>query len=168
MKAPLIDIESKTKIKKQKEVKIYGLNYNRRLIILISFNIIGYILQMDSFSRFYQSVIEKNPENFGFLYSIGSICSLIGATIFFGCKIQFERMKDDSRKYISLIFILSIIFCLFSPLMPNNKFFYTVITFTIFVQIVTYWYYFLTFFPMIHKFFKAACIKTTTWITTKK
>ena len=170
MKDPLIDVESKKNLSKkdENENKIYGLTYNIRLIILILLNIVGYILQMDSFSRFYQCVIEKNPENFGFLYSLGSISSLFGATIFFGFKIQIKRMNDISRKNISIIFIISILFCLFSPLMPNNRFFYSIIILAIFIQIVTYWYYFLTFFPTLHKFFRAACIKTTNWITTKK
>jgi hypothetical protein len=77
-------------------------------------------------------------------------------------------MKDKSRRNISIIFISSLLFCLFSPLYPNNAFFYSVISFAILIQIITYWYYFLSFFPTVLKFLKSIFDRFFSWLTRSK
>lgn len=79
MKENLIDNKNT-----QNEKKDSNLNYKEKLCAFIFFNLLGYIIQLGSLTNLYRTVVNNEPGNFVFLYTLGNILSLIGTIIYVG------------------------------------------------------------------------------------
>ena len=155
MKENLLEIELPVK-KKLKfpslPKKKNFLSQKERLGAFIFFNALGYILQIGSYKNFYDSLFDENPGHFAFIYSLGNVLSLIGTFIYCGIKEQIRVMTDVDRRFVSFVFLGTLGFSLVVPFFWEGRIAKYVIGLAILVQMVSYWFYTLSFFPGLKKF----------------
>ncbi len=124
-----------------------NLSFKERVIAFVFFNAIGFLLQMGSFFRFINALANQNPEHFALVYSVGSILSLVGMLFLIGIQQQMKLIASENRRLISLIYFGSIVFCIVVSLTTNNAFAKFFVAIAVIVQMVSYWWYVLSYIP---------------------
>ena len=131
--------------------------FKYRLFLFILLNAAGFGLQMYSFSTYLKGIHEMNPVRFGLLYSLGNVLALLGMWMLVGIREQYRMMSHDRRRCTSLVFILSMIACLFIPFMQKGYLDKILICIAVFIQMVSYWWYALSYIPWLQDCIRSCC-----------
>lgn len=120
-----------------------SLSYKERLIgFCVCFGL-GILLQILSMGSTLGVVLGK-PEKFAVLYTFGNIISIFGTFFLFGPSAQISKMKDESRREVSIIFVGSLIMTLVCVYILKAKL--LTIVFLV-IQFCSYIWYCLSYIP---------------------
>lgn len=120
-----------------------SLSYKERMIGFgICFGV-GILIQFFSMGSII-GIFVGNPGKFAVLFSFGNIFSILGTFFLMGPYAQYERMKDESRKYTSMVFAGSLVLTLISYYLLKSN----LLTFIfLLIQFFSYIWYVLSYIP---------------------
>mmetsp|Transcript_29638 Transcript_29638/g.60519 ORF Transcript_29638/g.60519 Transcript_29638/m.60519 type:complete len:187 (+) Transcript_29638:33-593(+) len=99
------------------------LTYQQRMVGWATCFGLGYLITFMSFSLFVD-LIEGRPVSFVFVYTLGHLLSLGSSTFLVGPKRQFKNMFDKTRKWTTVVYLITmfitIVVC-FVPLESSAK-----------------------------------------------
>ncbi len=133
------------------------LTFTEKLIAFVILNVVGYILQLGSYFRFLTSLVGNDSERFALAYSIGNLLSLLGTCIMIGFKNQIKNIVHKNRRLISAIFFGSLFLCIISPIIFPPTLSKIVVTLAVAVQMVSYWWYTLSYLPWARSILSKLC-----------
>lgn len=125
------------------------LSFPERLVGMLFCTAVGWYLQWGSLSRLLNSIRSWDPRGFALSYSLGNCVSLAGSLFLVGFRKQLKSAAAPERRVVSCAFFGSLLFSLVWPLIFEGKFARLVTLVAVVAQIITYWVYFLSFFPRV-------------------
>ncbi len=139
-----------------------NLSFKERMIAFVFFNAIAFLLQIGSLFRFLNSIAHNDPEHFALVYSFGNVLALVGMLFLIGIKQQMKMIVNENRRAISLVFFGSMVFCIVVSLSTDNAVAKFLVVIAVVVQMVSYWWYALSYIPFGRQLVKGcfSCLKT--------
>ena len=123
------------------------LTLNQRISALLVFSILGYILQIGSFSQFISAILQRDPMHFSLIYSLGNVLALIGLFFLVGVQDQLNMITHQNRRTVSIVYFGSMALCLVLPFVMQNAVGRVLVGVLVVVQMGAYWWYTLSYLP---------------------
>lgn len=138
------------------------LTYTQRLYGFCSCFFLGFLLSLGSFSNFIE-LLTGNPIPFVVMYTLGNIVSLSATMFLSGPKSQWKSMSKDGRRFISVIYVLSLIVSLVVCFITFPKDLRalqgTIIILLLIIQFCSMIWYSLSYIPYGRATAKSCCLK---------
>lgn len=150
-----IDLESKFIIDTSQTLRQHSTNetcfkslsLKERVSAFVFFNILAYVLQMESIFKFFTSIAIGDTSSFAYLYSFGNILSIIGTLFIVGVNEQIAIATNPTRKMCSIVYFASILLTLLFASVLSGVVGKVLTTGAVGVQMVSYWWYLFSYIP---------------------
>ena len=143
----IIDVASEVNGLKGSSSNSFSLSLTERMVVFAILNVLGFVMQTGSAFRFTSSVASNDPSRFAFVYSLANVLSITGTGVLTGFRALWTSSIDPSRRGVSFIYFGAIAVTIVSALMLNSQFGKSLVTLGVITQMITYWFYILTYVP---------------------